>query len=156
VDFSKWDTKFIVWNKLWMRIDRRPASNCLCRHKSVLIRYFVFAMAKKSAEKASILLLPLTPFENLVFDMLCQSTRCVSRILRDLGPDSLLKQGWALSTLLHFNLAVSIADTELCAVFHHTGSWTTSMIAGHKSSLFNPTCTDQEDPLWSSQASNRN
>jgi hypothetical protein len=64
--------------------------------------------------------------------------RRVSRIIENLSPDSLREQFWALSTLTRFDLGLSIATAELTAIFHHRGSWATSMIADYKSCLVDP------------------
>jgi hypothetical protein len=123
-------------------IDRPSFS--LSRAQNFFDLLFCFAMAKKSAKKASTLLLQQISFENLAFNVLsdrldARSMRHVSRIVRDLSPGSLRNQVWALSTLLRFDLGVYIADVELSAIFHYMGSWATSVIADHKSSLFHST-----------------
>jgi hypothetical protein len=75
-------------------------------------------MAKKSGKRTSTLLLPPNPFDRLNFDALSdrlydRAMRLITRISRDLHPDSLRDQVWTLSPLFRLDLGVHVGDAEL-------------------------------------------
>jgi hypothetical protein len=108
-------------------------------------------MAMKSGKRTSTLLLPPIPFDRLNFDALSNRLddrvmRCITRISRNLHPNSLREHVWSLSTLLRLDLGVYVGDAELGSVFHHTGSWTADMISNYKKALRHPSRTGPVRP----------
>jgi hypothetical protein len=72
--------------------------------------------------------------------------RDITRISRDLHPDSLREQAWSLSTLLRLDLGVYVEGAELSSVFHHTSSWAAGTTSNHKNALQRPSRTGRGRP----------
>jgi hypothetical protein len=84
--------------------------------------------------------LHLILFEDLAFGALSDRLHdptmpSILRSASDPYADSLRKEVWALSSLLHLDIGVYVADAELSSVFRHTGSSAAGMIENYKPAL---------------------
>jgi hypothetical protein len=118
-------------------------------------------MAKKSGKRIFTPLLPPIPFGHLNFDALSdrlddRAIRSMTRISRDLYPDSLPEQ-FGPFRLYYIWILAFIPETQSSVrFFTNTGSWIAGMTSNDKSPLPHPSALGLGDPIWSSQAWNTN